>query len=124
MNTRHLSVLAIAAITLLPVSGCSMFEGESDERKPATDMSFYSGVPSNAIRAASGHGTIRYRATSGSQIIIGDDSRRVVITQATLQSGEEVVVNPEGDSVTINGRVIYNQNLQKNDQHSIFVMPM
>jgi len=116
------AIAIVSAICGAGLTGCSMFEGDDDKRNTVTDSSMYSGVPANAIRATSGNGTIRYRATSNSRVIIGDDVRRSVITETSAQAGEEIVVDAEGDSVTVNGRVVFNQNLEKNNQHSIFIV--
>jgi hypothetical protein len=121
MNRSMYCAAAFAVVVSL--SGCSMFEDDDDDRQTVTDMSMYGGVPSNAIRGAQGFDTVRYRASEPARIWIGNDSRRMVVTDTRVQAGDEIVVNAGGDSVTVNGRVIYNQDLKKNEQHSIFVVP-
>jgi hypothetical protein len=114
-----------AAIALgLSITGCSAFDDDDDDddRTPVVDTSMYGGVPTNATRGAQGFDTIRYRAPEAGRIWIGNDNRRQIVTEVPVQAGEEIVVHAGGDSVTVNGRVVYNQNLQKNEQHSIFFM--
>jgi hypothetical protein len=55
-------------------------------------------------------------------VIIGDDSARKVITETSVQAGDEIVVDAEGDRVLVNGTPVYQQNLLKHDQHSIYVV--
>lgn len=114
---------ATAAALTISLTGCSAFDNDDDDRKTVTDMSMYGGVPNNALRGAQGFDTVRYRASEAGRVWIGDDSRRSVITEIPVQAGDEVVINARGDSVTVNGRVVYNQNLEKNNQHSIFLVP-
>ncbi|MGE3107594.1 MAG: hypothetical protein AB7G11_01295 [Phycisphaerales bacterium] len=124
MNRTFITACLLTAAWVTVPTGCSVFNGDDDDdhnRVPVTDTSMYGGVPSDAMRVASGFGTLRYRATSPSRVYIGDDTRRVVLTQMDVQSGEEVVVYSDGDAVTVGGRTVYNQNILKNNQHSIFV---
>lgn len=120
---RNVPYIASFAL-ILSLTGCSVFDDDdNDDRHAVTDMSMYGGIPSNAIRGASGFDTIRYRASEAGRVWIGNDNRRMVVTETRVQAGDEVVVNAGGDSVTVNGNVVYNQDLKKNEQHSIFIVP-
>jgi hypothetical protein len=120
---RGVYLAAALWFATIPLTGCSVFEDEDDDSTPVTDSSMYGGIPNNAIRAASGYDVVRYRATQPARVIIGNDSRRMVITETQVQAGDEIVVDAGEDSVAVNGRSVYSQNLEKNDQHSIFVVP-
>ncbi len=123
MNPSISLAAAIAAAFLtMPMTACSVFEDDDDDRNPVSDSSMYGGVPNNAIRAASGYGVVRYRASEAARVIVGNDSRRMVITETQVQAGDEIIVDSGEDKVAVNGRVVYSQNLEKNDQHSIFVV--
>jgi hypothetical protein len=123
MNRSITLAAAIAATFLaLPLTGCNAFDDEDDDRNPVSDSSMYGGIPNNAIRAASGYGVVRYRASEAARVIIGNDSRRMMITETQVQAGDEIIVDSGEDKVAVNGRVVYSQNLEKKDQHSIFVV--
>jgi hypothetical protein len=80
-------------------------------------------VPSGAMRVAQGHDKVRYRSTQAGRVWIGNDNLRAAITETRVQAGDEIVVDAEGDRVTVNGQAVYSQNLEKNHQHSIFFVP-
>lgn len=124
MNRKYLlaTAICITSLSSLPLTGCSAFDDDDDDRTPVTDSSNYGGVPNNAIRAASGYGVVRYRASEAARVIIGNDSRRMVITETQVQAGDEIVVDSGEDKVAVNGQVVYGQNLESKDQHTIFIV--
>lgn len=114
--------LAVAGLAFT-MPACSVFDDDDDDRRTVTDTSPYGGVPANAIRAAQGYDTIRYRASQPGRVIVGNDVSRTIITETRVNAGDEVTVDANGDRVLVNGSPIYQQNLQKRDQHSIFFVP-
>lgn len=121
MKFRRMTYVTLAAgLSLL--SGCSVFDNDDDDRKAATDTSYYGSVPTNAIRVAQGFDVVRYRASEPARVWIGNDNRRSVITETRVQPGDEIQIDAKGDRVLVNGVAVYSQNLEKNEQHSIFVL--
>jgi hypothetical protein len=71
---------------------------------------------------SSGTGKITWRVESNGHVWIGNDRQRTLIVQSRVNSGDLVEVDPRGNRVKVNGRQIYNQNMESKHAHSIFFL--
>jgi hypothetical protein len=54
---------------------------------------------------------------------IGNDTRRSVVTETRVRRGEEVLVEPREDRVSVGGHVVFDRNMERSEQHSVFILP-
>src|SRR5688572_23776086 len=122
MNVIARSLLIGAAA----LAGCGSLDlGDSSDPPPSNpapspEAALYGGIPRDATRVAQGYGEVRYRAEQSGRIWVGNDTERLIVTEARVRRGEDVRVELREDRVTINGQVVFDRNLEKNHQHSIF----
>jgi hypothetical protein len=108
------------------LTGCGSLDlGDSNDPPPSTpapvpEAAGYGGIPRGATRVAQGYGEVRYRAEQAGRIWVGNDTERFLVTETRVRRGEDVRVEMRDDRVTINGQVVFDRNLEKNHQHSIF----
>jgi hypothetical protein len=82
-------------------------------------------LPSSAKLVTSGHGgengaRLSYRARDRGHVYIVDrDDKRVVLDRA-VHEGDEVVISTGDDRITINGRSVYDGNLERRHAHEIY----
>jgi hypothetical protein len=55
----------------------------------------------------------------GTAYFVDATDRRVIATE-NLRDGERVRINPDGDEITVDGRAIYDSNLVRRHDHSIW----
>src|SRR5262245_29195948 len=108
MQRDILRRLAVVVVGAALVQGCGSFDRGDDSappaspappapptsRAPSQDSTAYGSVPRSAERVVQGRGTIRWRAGRGGRVWIGNETRRVVVTETRVRPGEEVVVEP------------------------------
>lgn len=80
----------------------------------------YDGIPTSASRARSGSGVQRYAATKNGRVWVGDDERERQIVSTQVSKGDVVTVDPAKDQVRLNDEVIYDRDLVRRNEHSIF----
>ncbi len=80
----------------------------------------YGEIPRRARSMATGTGRIEWRADESGRIWIGDDKRENVVISEAVRRGDSVEVIPGSNQVKINGRVVFDQNMESKHQHSIF----
>lgn len=108
----------------LLMQSCGSFERTNDtsSRSHAGSSAVYASVPRGAQRVAQGYGTIRYRATEPGRVWIGNDTRRSVVTETRVRAGEEVLVEPREDRVSVGGQVVFDRNMERSERHSVFLL--
>jgi hypothetical protein len=80
----------------------------------------YDGIPGRASSVATGYGRIEWRAEQAGRVWIGNDKLAKVIMTRDVRAGDLVEVDAAQDQVKINGKVVYDQNLESKHQHSVF----
>lgn len=80
----------------------------------------YGEIPRRARSMATGTGRIEWRAESPGRIWVGNDHDHRVVVAEDVRRGDMIEVIPNQNEVKINGRVIFNQNMESKRQHSIF----
>jgi hypothetical protein len=126
----HLELLKrmsrVALLGAVLVQGCGSLDGDDADsgssRATAPDTPAYGSVPRSAERVAQGYGTIRYRAEQAGRVWIGNDARRAVVTETRVRRGEEVVVEPREDRVSVGGQVVFDRNMERSEEHSVFML--
>lgn len=80
----------------------------------------YAGIPRSAESVASGRGRVEWRAESRGTVWIGNDRLKSVVVSHAVNVDDLVEVDPSKDQVKLNGRVIFNKNMESKHEHSIF----
>lgn len=80
----------------------------------------YGEIPRRARSMATGTGRIEWRVDQPGRIWVGDDKRENVVISEAVRRGDSVEVIPGSNQVKINGRVVFDQNMESKHQHSIF----
>lgn len=111
-------------------AGCGAFDRDDDDRSGgevisgggATDAR-PTGVPSSAQVVDSGGGDLGYTASTAGVAYIVDQTAGRTIVSRQMASGQRLTVEPGRDRVSIDGRAIYEQNLEKNNRHAVWWVP-
>jgi signal peptidase I len=99
------------------------FVQDANATDPDDDADFgggYDGIPTSAKRAKSGGGVLRYQATREGRVWVGDDDRERMILSKAVVKGDIVEVDPSKDQVRLNDEIIYDRDLVRRNDHSIF----
>lgn len=83
----------------------------------------YGGIPPTAQRVADGTGHLSYRAPSDGRVWIGNESRQYQIMARNIRRNDRVDVYPDRDRIEVNGKTVYDKNLEKRDRHEVFFAP-
>jgi hypothetical protein len=118
---RPLLALLIASSVLTGCDGWTTTDGPSDPPGPQPGGEpAYGGIPDDTDRLVCGSGTVRAQAPVDGRIWIGNDTERYQVFTQPVRRGDKVEVDPKNDRVKVNGTVVYNQNLESKDQHTVF----
>lgn len=119
-------VLLIWLTAVLP-AGCGTWT--TTDNSPSSpgpvigDAPAYGEIPDGCDRLTSGSGSLRVRAPGAGRIWIGDDSRRYVICSHAVKPNDKIEIDPKGDRIEINDQPVFTQNLESNDQHTVYFRP-
>ncbi|MCA3006405.1 MAG: hypothetical protein ACK51N_01215 [bacterium] len=80
----------------------------------------YGGIPSSARHVAGGEGIVTFQADVDGTVYVGNDRTKAMITTVAVRAGQVVEVDAKNDQVKLNGKVVYNRNLESKHAHSIF----
>jgi hypothetical protein len=77
-------------------------------------------LPRSAKSVATGTGQVSYRAPSRGRIYVYDaDSERVLMSRE-IHDGQTILVDPDQDRVLIDGKKVYDNNLERKHTHRIY----
>lgn len=96
------------------------FKPDRDADWDSDSTSSYDGIPHSAKRVKSGTGVVRFKAAKTGRVWIGDDERERQIVAREVVKDDVIEVDPEKNRVTLNGASIYDRNLERRNEHSIF----
>jgi len=133
MHRRPWTCAAIAACSLT-LGGCELLDeialepSANEQPLNASDGSLAGGpgggaaygVPSGAQRVARGNGRVNFRVPSDGRIWVTNETRGYRIVSRTVKRGDRIEVIPESDKVERNDQPIYQQNLERRDEHGIY----
>lgn len=133
MSRRQLSdarrwwraMLTAGAAAIMFSAGCGEIVATDDpDNQPVIGGSPrpYGRIPDGAESLASGNGKLRVRAPGDGRVWIGNDDRRYEIVSATVRRNKEIVVDVKGDKITVDGQVVYGDNLESKDRHTVFFL--
>jgi len=122
--------LTLASAAFLGLVGCSELTGDSDhssssDRTSSRTADHYdiSGIPRSAEMLDSGNGEVSVKAPERGTVYLVDlDSSRTVWS-GRIDRGERFTVDPENDRAAINGRVVYERNLERKHRHAVYFDP-
>jgi hypothetical protein len=91
--------------------------GSSNVDRPAG----YGNIPNSARRVADGYGQLRYRADRDTTVWVANDSRGFVVVSQHVRRGDEIEVVPDRNRVEIDGRTVYDRDMESGARHAIFL---
>ncbi|WP_428939867.1 hypothetical protein [Fontivita pretiosa] len=126
-RTVRCLALTVAAIFAIGLSGCEMFDGDdndndrtpSERREPLT----VSGVPKSAELLREGSGELSARASSDGKAYLYDVNDGRVVWSGNVQRGELITIDPDNDRAAVEGKVVFDQNLERRHSHRIYLDP-
>ncbi|CAN5677658.1 hypothetical protein BH09PLA1_BH09PLA1_24120 [soil metagenome] len=77
-------------------------------------------LPRNAKNVASGTGEVTYRVRDRGRIYIYDADNERILLSRDVRDGQTVLVDPGGDRVLIDGKKVYDNNLERKHTHRIY----
>jgi hypothetical protein len=133
-DVRRLLPAGAAALALCLGAGCGSLGGDDDDDvKDRSGGEVISGggaadarpsaVPQGARVVESGGGDLDFTASgAGVAYIVDQTAGRVVVSQP-MMGGQRLAVEPDEDRVTLDGRAVYEQNLERNNRHAVWWAP-
>ena len=121
--------LALFSVIGVGLIGCSESDHDHDrdnnhnyDRVSSRTPDTYdiAGLPRGAQVLDSGNGPVSVRAPDrGMAYLVDQDSGRL-IWSGRIDRGERLTVDPDNDRASLNGRVIYDRNLERKHRHAIY----
>lgn len=120
------TVAGLAALVVLFAGfSCSVPDQNSDSSNNANSNADspagYGDIPNSARRVSDGYGSLRYRAERDGTVWIGNESRRFVVVSKRVNSGDLIEVNPGDNRIEIEGRTVYDRDMEAGARHAIFL---
>ena len=125
-RTVRCLALTIAAIVAIGLSGCEMFDGDDNDndRTPSERRDTLSSqVPRSAELLREGSGELSARASSDGKVYLYDVNDGRVVWSGNVQRGELITIDPENDRAAVEGKVVFDQNLERRHSHRIYLDP-
>jgi hypothetical protein len=95
-------------------------QGDRDTSEP-DDRSLVRGrIPNDAVRVIDGAGRLTYTAREDGRAYIYDEDVDRVILERDLLRHEQLVLDPDEDSITVNGEKVFKGNLERKHSHRIY----
>lgn len=88
---------------------------DRDDWRGSTDR-----LPRDARNVATGTGQVSYRARDRGRVYVYDADDQRVLFVRDIRDGQEIVVDPENDRVLIDGKKVYDNNLERKHTHRIY----
>ena len=85
-----------------------------------SDREPYAEIPRRARSMASGTGRIEWRVEESGRVWVGNDKRKSVVYSGDVRRGDVVEVIPGSNQVKVNGRTVFDQNMESRHEHTIF----
>ena len=80
-------------------------------------------VPDDAKVVADGAGELKYRAFQDGRLFVYDVEDQLVETARHVRAGQQMVVSPDSNTVTLDGRKIVEHDLKKEHTHRLYFEP-
>jgi len=106
---KHLVLAALLGISVMLLAGC-MEDRRAD-------------IPSNAIQASSGNSKLTYTPSQDGTIWVFDKTNNRIDYSSPVTAGSAVEVDPDANTITVNGRTVMNGSLARGADHTVFFMP-
>ena len=139
MNRRHF-ILSTASLALITAFGCQEDGDRHESRRRRRseenlgrdrDVDYdldldrggrqFDEVPRGAKQINPDRdGRLKYEAGRDGRVFIVDEDDGVVVFSANLRDGEKVVVDPDNDRLTINGKRVGKINLRARNRYLLF----
>ncbi|MBC8109217.1 MAG: hypothetical protein H7Z14_21705 [Anaerolineae bacterium] len=93
---------------------------ETSDRDDRNDNLNVDRLPRNAKSVATGTGEITYRVRDRGRIYVYDADNERVLLARDVHDGQSVLVDPGKDRVLIDGKKVYDDNLERKHAHRIY----
>lgn len=104
---NHFAAPAVLGLSLLlGVSGCMSNRHEE--------------IPSTALMAAEGDERLAFAAQDNGKVYVYDVNDDRMIYSGTVSEGDEVILDPEHDQLTVDGRTALEDGIRRGNRHQIF----
>jgi hypothetical protein len=81
-----------------------------------------SDVPDNARRVKDGTGTLRFTANDDGRVYIVDLDDNSLVSEQRVRDGNRLEVMPGDDRIMLDGRVVYDHDLKRDNRHAIYFL--
>src|SRR5688572_3113026 len=123
-------VLACAIGAALGAAGCEAFDDDDDDDDRGGEVvsggsggARPSAVPASAQVVDTGDADLSFTASTAGTAYVVDAAQGRLILSRPMSSGQRLVVQPEEDRVQLDGQAIFQQNLERNNRHTIWWQP-
>ncbi len=134
VRTAKCIALTLAAIVGVGISGCSAFDNDNDHDRDTSsrrddrisrdrDTLDTTSVPRSANMLQEGHGELSARSPDRGTVYLYDVDDGQIVWSGRIDRGERFTVDPENDRASIDGKVVYDRNLERKHQFRIYVDP-
>ena len=112
--------LPVIVLCMFLAGGCGMFNKDDNKDKTGDTGASITGVPRSATVEADGTGQLSYQAKDDGTVYLYDvQDHRVVDTQS-VRKGQRYTADLNKDVATLDGRPVYEKNLEKKHEHRIY----
>jgi len=123
----HFTSLLAGALALVLAGGCELFNSDKDNDRDRDDrdrgqetVGRSVDVPRSARVEAEGKGVLEFRARDDGTVYLYDaEDHRVVDTQR-VRDGDRYTVDLDKDNAQLNGRTVFDRNLERTHEHRIY----
>lgn len=98
------------AVSLLVFGGCATVEQHPD-------------IPATALMAAEGNERLAYNPSEGGEVYVYDVTKEELVYAGRVERDEIVVVDPAEDRITVDQRIVSEQDMDDGNTHRIFFAP-
>lgn len=102
--------LSLLLCLSLVVSGCATVEAHPE-------------IPGAALMGSEGNGRLTYRAPEAGTIYVYNVPDKQTIYSGRVEAGEMVTVNPNDDRITVDGRIVSEQELDDDTIRRLYFKP-
>lgn len=100
-------------------------EYDRDDLRRDPELARYGNrVPREARILERGRGELSTRVNGRGMVYLYDVNDERVVWSGTVRDGERVTIDPENDRASVDGRLVYDRNLERNHEHRIYFVPV
>lgn len=97
--------------------------GRNNSNQPSSPAVHPGRIPESAEVGSSGFGHLRYEAQHAGTVWVANTTRGYEVVSHAVRRGDKVEVIPGSDRIELNDKSISTNNLESNDEHTIYFRP-